>query len=168
MKTCNKCNLSKPDVEFYRTSGRLRSSCKLCWNIDAQARRARNGRNYGAKDRRRLARRKADRASNPGKFIWYDSRKSDKKAGRENDLTKKFIEVEIAKGCSYCGESEIRMTLDRIDNDKGHMVNNVVPACIRCNYTRKNMPYEAWLVVAEGMRKARAAGLFNGWTGRAR
>lgn len=60
------------------------------------------------------------------------------------------------------------MTLDRIDNDKGHTQDNVVPACIRCNYVRKNMPYEAWIVVAEGMRKAREAGLFEGWSGRVR
>jgi hypothetical protein len=60
------------------------------------------------------------------------------------------------------------MTLDRIDNDKGHTEDNVVPACIRCNYTRRSMPYEAWLVVAKGMREARERGLFGEWTGRAR
>jgi len=170
MKTCNKCKLSKPEIDFYRTGDRLRSSCKTCWNADAQARRSRNGRNYGAKDRRRLTRLSEERASgnNPAKFIWIDSRSSDRKAGRDNDLTKEFIAAEVAKGCIYCGESDIRMTLDRIDNSKGHIQSNVVPACLRCNYTRKDMPYEAWLLVAKGMREARKAGLFNGWTGRVR
>jgi len=60
------------------------------------------------------------------------------------------------------------MTLDRIDNDKGHTQDNVVPACIRCNYARRSMPYEAWLVVAKGMREAREQGLFGDWTGRVR
>jgi len=81
-------------------------------------------------------------------------------------LTKGFIAEQVAKGCLYCGESEIRMTLDRICNEKGHTQDNVMPACIRCNYTRRDMPHEAWLVVAKGMREAREAGLFNGWTGR--
>jgi len=102
------------------------------------------------------------------KFIYVDSRQADRKASRENDLTKEFILAEIIKGCAYCGEMTIRMTLDRKDNDKGHTQDNVVPACIRCNFTRKNMPYEAWLVIAKGMRQAREAGLFQGWTGRAR
>jgi hypothetical protein len=100
--------------------------------------------------------------------IWEDTRRDDRKKGRENDLTKEFIAAEIAKGCSYCGESKIRMTLDRIDNSKGHTQNNVVPACIRCNYTRRAMPHQAWLVVAKGMREAREANLFGDWTGRCR
>jgi len=57
------------------------------------------------------------------------------------------------------------MTLDRIDDAKGHTADNVVPACIRCNYARRDMPYKAWLVVAKAMRKARALGLFGNWTG---
>lgn len=100
------------------------------------------------------------------KFILIDSRQSDRRKGLANDLTRGFIQALITSGCVYCGETQIRMTLDRIDNDKGHTQDNVVPACIRCNYTRKDMPYEAWLRVARGMREAREAGLFNGWTGR--
>jgi hypothetical protein len=100
--------------------------------------------------------------------IKVDARSSDRKSGLENDLTKEFIAAEIAKGCAYCGESTVRMTLDRIDNTKGHTQDNVVPACIRCNYTRKDMPYEAWLIVAKGMQEARERNLFGGWTGRAK
>jgi hypothetical protein len=59
-------------------------------------------------------------------------------------------------------------TLDRIDNSKGHTRDNVVPACIRCNYARRNMPYEAWLCLTDGMKRARELGLFKEWTGRTR
>jgi len=55
------------------------------------------------------------------------------------------------------------MTLDRKDNDVGHVKDNVVPACVRCNYTRGDMPFDAWLVVAAGMRQAREKGLFGDW-----
>lgn len=102
------------------------------------------------------------------KYILQDSRSCDKKKGHENDLTKEYIEAEIAKGCTYCGEERIRITLDRIDNSLGHLENNVLPACIRCNYVRGNMPYEAWLVVASGMERARKQGLFGSWEGRCR
>jgi hypothetical protein len=57
------------------------------------------------------------------------------------------------------------MTLDRIDNFIGHVKTNVQPACIRCNYLRRDMPYEAWLIVAEGVRQARKAGAFADWVG---
>jgi hypothetical protein len=56
------------------------------------------------------------------------------------------------------------MTIDRIDNEIGHTLSNVVPACIRCNYVRRDMPHEAWLCLVEGMREAVFRGLFGSWT----
>lgn len=105
------------------------------------------------------------RAANPHCSILTDSKQSDKKKNRKNDLDLDFIKSQISKPCSYCGETQLRMTLDRVNNLIGHLKSNVVPACIRCNYTRKNMPYKAWLIVADGMRKAREAGAFESWTG---
>jgi hypothetical protein len=60
------------------------------------------------------------------------------------------------------------MTLDRIDNQLGHIKSNVVAACIRCNYTRGAMPYEAWLFLAPGMQAAQQAKAFGNWDGRCR
>jgi len=81
-------------------------------------------------------------------------------------MTVEFIQNLISQGCIYCGETTLRMTLDRKDNDLAHVKTNVVPACIRCNYARGNMPYEAWLFLAPGMRAAREAGVFGDWVGR--
>lgn len=102
------------------------------------------------------------------RFILREARRSDRLRGRVCDLTKDQIESLISRGCSYCGETGLRMTLDRIDNSGGHTLDNVVPACIRCNYARRDMPYEAWLCLVEGMRQARELGLFKAWTGRTR
>src|SRR3712207_1689454 len=102
------------------------------------------------------------------RFILREARRADKLRGRACALTKTQIESLIAPGCVSCGEPRLRMTLDRIDNSKGHTSDNVVPACIRCNYARRDMPYEAWLCLAGGMRRARELGLFKGWTGRTR
>lgn len=110
-------------------------------------------------------RRKEWRVSDPARAILYDSRQTDKKFGRSNDLEKDFICEMIRYPCSYCGETELRMTLDRIDNSLGHVKSNVVPACIRCNYARGNMPYEAWMYLTSGMRSARLAGAFGNWIG---
>lgn len=56
------------------------------------------------------------------------------------------------------------MTLDRKDNALGHTPGNVVPACTRCNYVRRDMPEKAWLMLAPAMRVAREAGAFGDWT----
>lgn len=116
--------------------------------------------------------RKSDRSRrrNPDYVAYYilrDSRYQDKSKGRENDLDEKFIAEMISHGCSYCGATsdEVRIGLDRINNSLGHLKSNVVPACIRCNNTRRDMPIEAWLIVAEGMRKAREQGKFGNWDG---
>jgi hypothetical protein len=58
------------------------------------------------------------------------------------------------------------MTVDRIDNNKGHLLTNVVPACLRCNLARGDMPYEAWLCLVPGLKEAREKGLFGAWIGK--
>ena len=98
--------------------------------------------------------------------IVKDSRGSDNKFGRSNDLDCDWVRQKISGGCTYCGETELRMTLDRIDNSQGHLKTNVVSACIRCNYMRRDMPYEAWLLLVDSIKTARLAGAFGGWTGR--
>ncbi len=92
-----------------------------------------------------------------------DCRKFDKRHGYRNDLDLPFVRSELAKGCAYCGESATRITLDRIDNDIGHVRSNVVPACLRCNYMRGSMPYQAWLYLVPKVREARDLGLFGLW-----
>lgn len=60
------------------------------------------------------------------------------------------------------------MTLDRIDNERGHVRDNVHPACYRCNVLRGNMPYHAWTIIAPAVRKAQEAGLFRNWEWRSK
>lgn len=156
-KVCRKCGDPKDLEQFRKVHGKevRRNVCRKCETLNCSANPAR---------RSELA--KARRISNPVQTVWVDSRRSDRKKGLENDLTKDFIRAALAQPCRYCGETHLRMTLDRIDNDKGHLMSNVVPACLRCNYTRGNMPYEAWLCLLPGLREAREKGLFGSWVGR--
>jgi hypothetical protein len=163
-KPCQVCERERPLGRFskFTKNGKeyRRNICHACkQRIERRDPRVRA--RYNAAQARQ-------RKNNPVRSIWTDSRKTDRKKNRENDLTKEFIAEQIAKGCSYCGETKIRMTLDRIDNTRGHTMDNVVPACIRCNYVRGNMPYEAWLRLRAGLRKARREGLFGDWTGQVR
>lgn len=57
--------------------------------------------------------------------------------------------------CHYCDVSvyilyekvrqQVQWTLDRIDNDKGHNVNNVVVACLQCNLKRRRTNKDAFM-----------------------
>lgn len=178
-KLCNSCGVHKPTHQFGKNhKGKLRGYCKVCFNKQAHAcEKKRWGTPEGAelkraKDKRSQDRRKQLRRSEDSlqiaKIIVEDSRKTDKKLNRINDLDTSWVMLEIAKPCQYCGENSLRMTLDRIDNSLGHVKNNVTPACIRCNYARRDMPHTAWIKLAPAMREARLAGDFGVWTGRCR
>ena len=171
-KTCRVCDEEKSlsEMASFTKNGKTyrRSECKKCRSAQRKRWEKRNPKKYKDGQSRLMAKRALQRSNleKQDQFIFWDSRSCDRKAGRKNDLTREFIRETIARGCHYCGESSIRMTLDRVDNTKGHTKENVVPACIRCNYLRKDMPYEAWLVVVVGVREARDRGLFGKWTGR--
>lgn len=122
----------------------------------------------GSKRIRKSDREKQERMSghDRDKYIYADCKKADLKKDLHFNLDRSFIRDLIAPGCSYCGETDIRyLSLDRIDNSKGHTKDNVVAGCMRCNYVRGDMPYEAWLLLAPKMREARENDLFGDWHG---
>lgn len=162
---CNKCKIPKDTLEFDKRYDReqLRKTCKVC---RSSRRHERNKDNYNLKRKEICDENKNRRKINPNRFILEDSRRSDKKKGFSNDLTKEFIESIITNGCRYCGETKLRMTLDRIDNSIGHLQSNVVPACIRCNLARGSMPYIAWQHIVPLIKEAREQGLFGDWDGK--
>lgn len=62
----------------------------------------------------------------------------DKKKGLDFDLTKEFFEKNIiSQACVYCGSTE-NVGCDRVDNKKGHTIENVIPACYVCNHVRND------------------------------
>ena len=65
-------------------------------------------------------------------------KKYDKKNGYNTDLTIDYVIDNIFNNkCTYCHTTE-NLGCDRVDNNKGHTTDNVLPACGRCNITRLN------------------------------
>lgn len=164
---CARCNLPKTEFYMRTVNGKRypRVYCKACHNIVCEERRSDQSVQQHSKQnkvRDRITRKSGLRRAS---WILQDSRQADKRRERDNDLDKKFVESLILNGCSYCLAAcdEIKITLDRIDNTKGHLKNNVVAACLNCNTTRGNMPYGAWLQVARVIRRLRRRGMLNGW-----
>lgn len=156
MRKCKgPCGKPKPLEAFeLKRNGYRRRTCMSCRNA------AYDQKNPG----RRVAYSRQYRKNNPHKFIVIDSRSSDRKAGLQgNDLDSEFVASMIQQGCSYCGGASLRMTVDRKDNTKPHTKTNVVPCCLRCNYMRGSMPYEAWVHLVPAVREAYEKGLFGSW-----
>ena len=145
------------------------SRCKLCEVKRVAEKERRNPVTTKARKKRadairgiRLSQERVDPLKSV-KFILIDCRNKDRKKGLSNDMTLEFLHDLVAHGCSYCEETSLRMTADRIDNAIGHTIGNVTAACIRCNLIRGSMPYDAWMLIVPGVREAVRLGLFGDW-----
>ena len=61
----------------------------------------------------------------------------DKKKGYICDLDIDTMLDIMQSPCFYCGDTK-RIGCDRIDNSKGHTLDNIVPCCYECNCARNN------------------------------
>lgn len=159
-KICSGCGATKELTEFGKTRTWYRTKCKACLNVQRKTsnpeslkKTARNKNKWEAA-KRRLYRDWA---------IYNDCKFSDKKKGFVNDLDREFIQQLIGSGCVYCGDTELKITLDRKNNALPHNKDNVAPACIRCNYMRGSMPYIAWMEIVPILKDIRSRGLFGDW-----
>lgn len=63
-----------------------------------------------------------------------------------------MIENIMHKPCTYCGDTN-KIGCDRIDNNKGHMKDNVIPCCYECNVARgNNFSYEEMRKLGQTIR----------------
>ena len=155
--TCPKCHKCEPDATFAPNVLKRGSGyCRSC--------RGKHTREYYSENREELNRRARDlRLKDRAKAIFVSTFYSDKRKGRPHDLDVEVIREMIANGCTYCGDESSKMTVDRIDNSLGHTKDNVVPACLRCNWIRRDMPYSVWMLIAPAIREARLSGALDGW-----
>lgn len=168
-KVCTKCGVSNlSDDDFDKNSkGNQYSYCKKCRRD--QRNLARRKRFAKEENKNKSALKAKSKRLDPLKranVIAIDSKASDRKHNREYNLTVDKIKELIGNPCVYCGETELQMTLDRMDNEVGHIEENVVPACIRCNLIRRAMPYEAWICLLPKIKEAKEKGLFGTWLGK--
>lgn len=87
-------------------------------------------------------------------YLLKNYKREDRKHNRgECDLTPKWIvENVFSKSCHYCGENDwTKLGCDRIDNDKAHTVDNIVPCCAECNSRRQTKSYEEFKNEVQGL-----------------
>lgn len=80
--------------------------------------------------------------------------------GYEWKLTDEEFDRLTSENCHYCGRQPSNVSkskksnngtfvysgIDRMDNTKGYISNNVVSCCKKCNMAKRNMPYEEFMV----------------------
>ncbi len=172
-KQCQRCKKYFSEESYHKTkvlkSGKIlrKAQCNFCrtemkkqyWELNPDIKQKVMQRQN---IKRREDRRKED---NRAKIIYRDIKGSDKKHNRLNDLDIDWISNTIQQPCAYCLRhlNVLDMSLDRIDNQKGHVKDNILPCCNMCNYFRRNMPFEAWLLLIPGLKKAINLHLLDEW-----
>ena len=90
--------------------------------------------------------------------LLYRLKRGAKKRGKKWDLPAEQVRALTGMECSYCGCLPAQSVkhphyngdypyngLDRIDNDKGYVLGNVVPCCGTCNRMKGTMSIEDFM-----------------------
>lgn len=70
--------------------------------------------------------------------------KQAKQRGLDFSLDFETYQKIISQGCFYCGENK-NNNLDRKDNSKGYVLENVVPCCPDCNFSKRKRSVNAFI-----------------------
>lgn len=66
--------------------------------------------------------------------------------------------------CYFCTNSTLEfLGLDRVNNDLGHDITNVVLCCEKCNFLLGDLPWEAKLELKRGLASINEKGILNQW-----
>lgn len=130
-KKCQNCNILKElnDSNFYINLSGYSKLCLKC--IEAIKMKKKKTWEEG-----REVREKASKSRRVPAHVLSAYKSFDLKKGLETDLPKWFIIDGLSKPCIYCGFPSTGF--DRIDNKKGHTMENCNPCCKECNVSRNN------------------------------
>jgi hypothetical protein len=168
MRFCNRCERELPlSLSVFvkdgsRTSG-IGYECLECMRSRKRLRENRKDSwRYQSKGSRDLTKSRINKyngtPSGRARLLRHRYRKIDAEKGQESDLTVEFMLALMAKPCAYCGDSTDPRGCDRIDNRKGHTMDNVVPACKHCNCARMdNFTHEETKILGQTIALLKAA-----------
>ncbi len=165
-RICSKCFIEKPIEEFVLNYDKKRKDLyrKVCVKCKGKAQRisilSSPERHNKTKENLKKYHRKHRES---GKVKAY--RVVDKRKGRKSITLEEFRTLLFSTPyCYYCGETNnYILGLDRKDNTLGHEIANVVICCEKCNHFLTDIPFEAKLVLKEGMKQIKEQNLFKNW-----
>lgn len=160
MRVCKKCNEEKEDNKFaVKQSSKGRSyRCWTCYSCQYKITSSKFTEETKEKARLYAKQWSKDRV---GWCRYKAYRHGDKLRNSESLNWEQFQEATTSP-CFYCGLEGIT-GLDRIDNSKGHCVDNVRSCCEQCNNILGDLPDSAKLCLASGLAEARQKGYLSEW-----
>ena len=172
-KPCSRCKRLLPIKEFWKKSSvpsGLYSSCKKCMAVNYQKPKVKERCRKWAKEYRQRPEvkerikeyekvykrsskrkqwlkkyRKTYQRKNTISHKYYGYKYSAIKRNIKFSLTKETFKTFWQKPCSYCGNKIETIGLDRVDNNRGYTINNIIPCCKYCNFMRGNLPQEQFI-----------------------
>lgn len=100
------------------------------------------------------------------RIVYGDYIKGSKRRGHEFSLTREQFDSMIFEDCFYCGrEPSNRLAgrngdrfrhhqgIDRIDNQTGYVIGNVVPCCRWCNEAKRAKSFTDFVQWLEGLSR---------------
>lgn len=130
LRVCKICLVPKPFSEFYLNASDRRKGRNP--RYDSYCRSCRSSCNRNASELRL--------ATNPARELFGLGKRSAKNRGLAWGLTREQFAELRSKKCFYCGHQlpERGTGLDRINNELGYVVGNVLPCCTTCNVSRND------------------------------
>lgn len=149
MIQCRNCGEDKADHHFAKG----RTICYPCKYVLA------GGSRHDPAYMKEYVRKHAHRLRHKA-YLTHDRKRY---GGNENSVDSKTACEMMSQPCYYCG-LEPSGGLDRIDNSKGHEINNVRPCCEKCNFLLGDIPDAAKVIMIPSLTTIRERGLLTQWT----
>lgn len=146
-KKCNTCKRGKR-LSLFNKDKNTKDGYSHCCRKCSNDRRRKWGKLNPSNDKEPISR-------------FYRGKKAAEKRRLEWNLKLEEYTILVNNLCYYCNSSiaeEVGVGLDRLDNNKGYIANNVVTCCGPCNIGRHtNFTPEEWKVAIKAIKDFRIA-----------
>jgi hypothetical protein len=141
MKTCKHCK-----KEYETSKSFLSTSTASTLYCSKECRDAvRKQVNKANKEKAKLKMQQVDNIDWISKVIQSKYKRSAKQRGYSYTLTLDDIKAYYKKPCYYCNSDVNTVSLDRVDNNKGYISDNIVSCCIKCNVMKHTQTQEDFI-----------------------
>lgn len=165
-KICKKCGEKKDISQFCpyteeRKKGLTRNICRKC-KSKAQINNIKNNPERLAKTKEymKVYYKKYSEIAKVKSYRFQDKKR------KMPSITLEEFRNQIKENpyCFYCENTNISLLgLDRLDNNKGHSLENVVSCCEKCNNILSDLPYEAKMCLKQGLKEIHINNYLNNW-----
>lgn len=142
VKNCSQCG------QTFKPTGSYQKFCLNCKNesrkISHRKWRKENPKKTQAQRKRYYIKYK-NNPRNP-RYYFAQYQHSAKKRNIFWELTFEQFMIFWQKPCFYCKANIISIGIDRVDNDKGYEIDNLVPCCYLCNRMKMDLPQIDFIV----------------------